>query len=138
MSPHMLDQIILHLNVSFPITHLMTKFGELCKHCRSSMLRHNIVTLKLKPLFIDMFWTLILYDHIAHDHTSSHHLPQLLGAPSSSRILNDASLGLKNTESMLHILSSTLLFLGKSPPLLSYQVGDCLDKSSPLRIDTIS
>ena len=138
MSPHILNQVILQLNVSFSIMHLMMKLDELCKHCRStSMLRHNIVTLELKHLIVDTFRTLILYNHIMHDHTSSHHLPQLLGAPSSSRILNDASSRLKNTKSTLHI-PSTLLCLSKSLPLLSYRVGDCLHKSSPLRIDTIS
>jgi hypothetical protein len=82
----MLNQIILHLNVSFPIMHLIMKFGELCKRCRSSMLTYNNFTLKLKPLAVEFTRTLILYDHVAHDHTSSHHLPQLLGAPNSSRI----------------------------------------------------
>src|SRR3989337_1124709 len=136
MSPHILNQIILLLHVSFPITHFMMKLGELFKHCRSSMLRHNILTLKLKPLIVDTFRPLILYDHIVHDHTSSHHLQQLLRAPSSSRKPNDAPSRLKNTKDTLHILPSTLLLLCKSPPLLSYRIGDCFDKSSPLRIDT--
>ena len=35
-------------------------------------------------------------------------------------------------------LASTLLLLGKSFPLLSDRVGDCLDNSGPLRIDTVT
>ena len=139
MSPHILNQVILQLNVSFSIMHLMMKLDELCKHCRStSMLRHNIVTLELKHLIVDTFRTLILYNHIMHDHTSSHHLPQLLGAPSSSRISNDAPSRLQNTKGTLDILPSTHLLLGKSPPLLSDKVWDCLHNSGPLRIDTVS
>ena len=72
---HMLNQIILQLHVSFPITLVMMKLDELFKHCHSSMLRHNILTLKLKPLIVQTLWALIFYDHIVHDHTSSHHLP---------------------------------------------------------------
>ncbi|KAI4965139.1 hypothetical protein ZWY2020_057391 [Hordeum vulgare] len=47
---HMLNQIILQLHVSFPITHVLMKLDELFKHCRFSMFRRNILTLKLKPL----------------------------------------------------------------------------------------
>ena len=61
MSPHMLNQIILQLHVSFPITHVFMKLGELFKCCRYSMLRHNILTLKLKPLIVDTFQALIFY-----------------------------------------------------------------------------
>ena len=88
MSPHMLNPIIFQLHVSFSITHFIMKLGKLFKHCRSSMLTHNILTLKLKPLIVDTFRTLIFYDHIVHNHTSCHHLPQLLGARSPSRIPN--------------------------------------------------
>ena len=102
------------------------------------MLRHNIVALELKPLVVDTFRALILYDHIVHDRTSSYHLPQLFGAPSSSRIPNDASSRLQNTKGTLDILSSTLLLLGKSFPFLSDKVGYCLDNSGPLRIDIIT
>ena len=124
MNPHMLNQIILLLNVSFSITHLMMKLGELCKCCRSSsMLRHNIVILKLKPLIVNTFRALILYGHIVHDHTSSHHLPQLLGAPSSSRVPNDAPSRLQSTKGTLDILPSTLSILGKSFPLLPDRLG---------------
>ena len=45
MSPHMLNQIILQLHVSFPITHVFMKLSELLKCCRYSMFRHNIFTL---------------------------------------------------------------------------------------------
>ena len=90
MSPHMLNQIIWQLQMSFPVTHVMMKLGELFKRCHSSMLRHNILTLKLKPLIVQTFRSLVFYDHIVHDHTSSHHLPQFLRAPDISRIPNDA------------------------------------------------
>ena len=136
--PHMLDQIILQLHVSFPITHFMMKLDELFKRCCSSMLKHNIFTLKLKPLIVDTFRALILYGHIVHDHTSSHHLPQFLRAPNISRILNDAPSRLQNTKGTLDILPSTLLLLGNSFPLLSDRVGYCLDNSGPLRIDTVT
>ena len=102
------------------------------------MLRHNIVTLELKPLIVDMFQALILYYHIVNDHTSSHHLPQLIRDPSPSRIPNDAPSRLQNTKGTLDILPSTLLLLGKSFPLLSDRVGDCLHNSGPLRIDTVA
>ena len=75
MSPHMLNQIILQLYVSFSITHVVMKLDELFKRCRSSMLRHNILTLILKPLIVETFRALIFYDHIVHNHTSCHHLP---------------------------------------------------------------
>ena len=73
-----------------------------------------------------------------HDHTSSHHLPQFLRAPSLSRIPNDAPSRLQNTKGTLDILSSTLLLLGKSFPFLSDRVGYCLDNSGSLRIDTVT
>ena len=118
--------------------HVMMKLGELFKRCRSSMLRHNILTLKLKPLIVQRFRALVFYDHIVHDHTSSHHLPQFLRAPGISRIPNNAPSRLQNTKGTLDILPSTLLLLGKSPPLLSDRVGDCLHDSGPLKLDTIS
>ena len=102
------------------------------------MLRHNILTLKLKPLIVQTFRALVFYDHIMHDHTSSHHLSQFLRAPGISRILNDAPSRLQNTKGTLDILPSTLLLLGKSFPLLSDGVGYCLDNSGPLRIDTVT
>jgi hypothetical protein len=101
------------------------------------MLKHNILTLKLKPLIVQTFRALIFYDHIVHDHISSHHLPQFLRAPGISRIPNDASSRLQNTKGTLDILPSTLLLLGKFF-LLSDRVGDCLDNSGPLRIDTVT
>lgn len=123
MSPHMVNQINLQLNASFPITHLMMNFGKLCKHCRSSMLRRNNFTLKLEPLVMDFIRALILYDHVMHDHTRSHHVPNCLVLPSSSRIPKDALSRLKNTKCTLHILPSTLLSLGKSLPLMSAGLG---------------
>ena len=48
----MLNQIILQLHVSFPITHVFMKLNELLKCCRYSMLKHNILTLKLKALIV--------------------------------------------------------------------------------------
>ena len=39
---------------------------------------------------------------------------------------------------MLDILSSTLLLMGESLPLLSDRVGDCLHTSGPLRINTVT
>ena len=137
MSPHMLNQIILQLHVSFQITHVFMKLGELFKYCRYSMLRHNILTLKLKALIVQTFQALVFYDHIMHDHTSSHHLPQFLRAPGISTIPNDAPSRLQNTKGTLNILPNTLLLLGKSFPLLSDTVGYCLDNSGPLRIDTV-
>ena len=75
MSLYMLNQIILQLHVSFPITHVFMKLSELLKCCRYSILRHNILTLKLKALIVQTFRALVFYDHIVHDHTSSHYLP---------------------------------------------------------------
>ena len=138
MSPYILNQIILQLHMSFPITHVFMKFDELFKRCRYSMLRHNILTLKLKALIVQTFRALVFYDHIVHDHTSSHHLPQFLRALSISRIPMDAPSRLQNTKGTLDILSSTLLLLGKSFPFLFDRVGYCLDNSGPLRIDTVT
>jgi hypothetical protein len=128
VSPSMLNQIILELNVSYLIMQFMMKLGEFCKRCRS-MLIHHIFTLKLKPLVKYLVLTLTLYNHVVHDHTSSHYLSHLLGAPCSSRVPNDSPSRLKQTKSSLHILLSTLLCLGKLNPPLAYRIGDCLDKS---------
>ena len=134
----MLNQIILQLHVSFPITQVLMKLGELFKRCRSSMLRHNTLTLKLKALIVRTFWALVFYDHIVHDYTSSHHLPQFLRAPGISKIPNDAPSRLQNTKGTLDILSSTLLLFGKFFPCLFDRVGYCLDNNGPPRIDTVT
>ena len=138
MSLHILNKIILQLHVSFPIMHVMMRLNELSKRCRSSMLRHNILILKLKPLIVQTFQALVFYDDIVHDQTSSHHLPQFLHAPDISRIPNDVPSRLQNTKGTLDILPSTLLLLGKSFSLLSERVGDCLHNSGPLRMDTVT
>ena len=77
MCPHVLNQIILEMNMFLIISHLDMKLGELCKRSRY-MLRHNSCALVLEALLGKILWTLILYDHVVHDHTSSHHLSHLL------------------------------------------------------------
>ena len=45
---------------------------------------------------------------------------------------------MQNTKGTLDILFRTLLLLGKSFPLLSDRIGDCIHNSGPLRIDTVT
>ena len=137
VSPYILNPIILKLNVSCRITQLLMKLGEPCKHC-FSILRLNVFTLVVPPLVKEVVITLILYDHVVHDHSINHHLQHPLSAPYSSRVPNNGPLRLEHTKSTLHILPSTPLFLGKPSPLLSYGIGVCLENRRPLRIDTCS
>jgi hypothetical protein len=47
------------------------------------------LTLKILALVIDDVVSLVLNDHVVHDHTSSHHIPYSLWALSFSRVPNN-------------------------------------------------
>jgi hypothetical protein len=47
------------------------------------------LTLKILALIIDDVVSLVLNVHVVHDHTSSHHIPHSLWAPSFSRVPNN-------------------------------------------------
>jgi hypothetical protein len=51
-------------------------------------MRGNQLILKFAPLVMEAFITLILNDHVVHDHTSSHHLAHHLCAPCHDRVPN--------------------------------------------------
>ena len=138
MSPHVLKQVILELDMSMSITQFPMKLDKLFKGCRRWMLGLNIFTLEIKPFVVDAIIGLILHDHVVHDHTNNHHLPKLLRAPCQCRVTNDTPPRLKHTESTLHILPSTLLHLGKPLSLLTLRIGYGIHKSGPPRIDAMS
>ena len=128
VSPHMLNQIVLQLYVDSLITHVTMKLKEFLV-CYRWTIGHNIVTLILPVLVIEPLRTLDLHDHVVHDHTCIHHLPQSLNTPTSRRVPNNSPSRLEHTKSTLHILFTTLLFFGKPCSLLPLRVRDCLHKS---------
>jgi hypothetical protein len=73
----------------------------------------NQLTLKFAALVMEDFITLILTDHVVHDHTSSRHLPRGLNTPCSSRVMNNRSPRLEHTKYPLHIFPTSILFFGK-------------------------
>ena len=77
MLPHVLNQVILKILMSVPITQLTMELDKLIKRGRFLVQGLNIVTLKIKSLVEDTVITLVLDDHVVHDPTSSHHLPKL-------------------------------------------------------------
>ena len=77
MIPHVLNQVILKIQMSVPITHLTVELDKLFK-CGLFLVKGlNIFTLKIKSLVEDTIIMLVLDDHVVHDHTSIHHLPKL-------------------------------------------------------------
>lgn len=137
VTPHMLIQIIRQLYVGFLITHVTMELEEVLVCCRWTS-GYNIVTMILSVLVTEPHRTLGLHDHVVHDHTCIHYLPQSLNTSTSRRVPNNIPSWLEHTKSMLHIFSTTLLFFGKPWSLLSLRVRDFLHKSWPLGINTIS
>jgi hypothetical protein len=58
---------------------------ELLPRCHSCRWLSQL-TLKILALVIDDVTPLVLNDHVVHAHTSSHHIPHPLRAPTSSRV----------------------------------------------------
>ena len=77
MIPDVLNQVILKIQMSVPITRLTVELDKLFKCGRVLVQGLNIFTLIIKSLVEDAHITLVLDDHVVHDHTSSHHLPKL-------------------------------------------------------------
>jgi hypothetical protein len=67
--------------------------------------------LKIPPLIIDTIITLLLNNHVMHDHASIYELPYLQNTPLPSRMSNNGLTRLQNTKCSLHILPASLLFL---------------------------
>jgi hypothetical protein len=66
--------------VGCPISNLMMCIEKFLKRSRYRVCS-NLLTLKIPPLIIDTIITLLINDHVVHDHTSSHDLPHLLNIP---------------------------------------------------------
>jgi hypothetical protein len=67
----------------------------------------------LQPLVMEDITTLIINDHVVHDHTSGHHLRHVINASYSSRVPKNSPLGLEHTKFQIHIFPTSLLLLRK-------------------------
>src|SRR4051812_14765802 len=76
--------------------------------------------------------TLILDDHVMHDHTSVHDVPKHFLIPKSSRSSHNSKLGLQNPKSSLHIFSSRRLSIVEIKIFLTFWLFQRLDKGLPL------
>jgi hypothetical protein len=92
-----------------PVSNLMMCMEKILKGCWS-WIWSNQLTLKIPPLIIDTIITLLLNDHVMHDHTRSHDLPHLLNALLLRWVMNNGPARLKNTKCSLHIFPARLLF----------------------------
>ena len=81
--------------------------------------------------------TLILDDHVVHDHKNVHDVPKHLLIPKSSRSSHNSKLGLQNPKSSLHIFSSRRLSIVEIKIFLTFWLFQRLDKGLPLWIDAI-
>jgi hypothetical protein len=80
----MLNQISLKPIMDVAIMQIFCDMHELLPRCHPYRWLSQL-TLKILALVIDVVISLVLNDHIVHDHTSSHHIPHPLWAQSSSR-----------------------------------------------------
>jgi hypothetical protein len=110
---------------------------ENLRYCWSSRLGRNQFTLKFSPLVILIVITLLLNNHIVHDHTNSHDLPYLLLPPCASKVPKNSPTRLEHTKFSLHILPDRLLLFCKHTLCLFYRFANCLHKCGLGRIDTI-
>ena len=124
--------------MSFPITHVLMKLGELFRLCRYSMLRHNILTLKLKPLIIQMSGrssSTVILCMITQAVITSHSfcmLQVLAGYRTMSH--RDCKTPKAHSTFFLALSCSWANLFLFSPT----RVGYCLYNSGPLRIDTVT
>ena len=86
--PDMLHQIILEPKMRQLLTNVTVEVEELSKCGRSLGL--NQLTLKLPCLIMHTLVAFVLHDHVVHDHTSCHHLPELVLVPCPSGVANNS------------------------------------------------
>jgi hypothetical protein len=73
MNPNMVHQIFMEGEVGCPVSNLMMCMEKFLKR-RCYRVCSNQLTLKIPSLIIDTISTLLLNDHVVHDHISSHDL----------------------------------------------------------------
>jgi hypothetical protein len=137
MNPNMIHQIFMEGEVGCPVLNLMICMEKFLKRSRYRVCI-NQLTLKILPLIIDTIITLLLNDHVVHDHISSHDLPHLLNNLLLSSVTNNGPTRLENTKCSLHIFPTSLLFFRKPTVFLLSGITMCLHKNRPLQIDTIN
>jgi hypothetical protein len=87
--PNMLNQISLKPIMDMAIMQIFYDMHKLIPRCHPCRWLSQF-TLKISALVIDVVVPFILNDHVVHDHTSSHHIPHPLWAPSYSRVPNNS------------------------------------------------
>jgi hypothetical protein len=97
----MLNQISLNPIMDVVIMQTFCGMHELLPKCHPYRWLSQL-TLKISALVIYAVITLVLNDHVVHDHTSCHHIPYPLCAPSSSRVANNSPPRLKHTKPAQH------------------------------------
>ena len=80
----------------------------------------------------------LILDHVVHDHTTCHHLPQGPWIPLFSRSTNNCKTDLQNSRCPLDILFRCFLSLSKVSLFLANWIRDGANKGSPQRIDTVN
>lgn len=86
---------------------------------------------------IHIFPTIILYNHVMHDETSSHHIPKALLVPKSSRLPHNGKLDLQNPKCSLYIFPSHRLCIVKLGLILTSWLNNRFHKCLPPWIDAV-
>ena len=86
---------------------------------------------------VNIFATIILYDHVMHDDTCRHDIPKAILIPKSRRSPNNSKLGLQNPKSSLHIFPSRRLSRMKTSCFFTFGRDHRLHKCLPPRVDAV-
>ena len=134
--PPLLDEILLKIIMRLHTANGMIG-GNKTGHPFSPLLHSHGMSQELILRVVYILATLILDDHIVHDHTSMHYVPKHLLIPKSSRSSHNSKLGLQNPKSSLHIFSSRRVSILEIKIFLTFRFFQRLHKCWPLWVDAI-